>query len=487
MSEGREALVVCSDRSLKIGMTIRDIETGDQILRIPSCAASPHGLLCLRNQYLAASQVNRHGSLGGGTIFMWALNKPHPPLRSYTMEAMGPISCSKDGVYLAGGAPSGNAYLWEVANGRLLTFWRAHYKSIKCMVFSDDGSLLITGSDDGMICIWSMIRLMKKSSEMMHRRNRLDRYLSELEDSGSVTSLLHYSSEHKSSITSLLTVCDDTSSIFVSSSLDATCKVWDLISGRLIQTQVYPVGLTAILVDPVDLLMFVGSVDGRIFVNRLEIGIVLEDPIIVAEDRTSGMLKGHNGAITALTFSASYLISASEDRTVCLWDVNGRVIIRRFDHKKGPVTNLLVIPKSSLLSLSNHQRVSNKFRISLLDKYPQPDSLSTGMITLLHSYFSSNDDHFSINLQGTKSLYQYMCELQQEGTPAAMQMKVETSIDYRTWATRMTKHVMEMNKHLQSRLLDLMQCRLLWSREADSPATRNRKKLKIESLSPTEE
>lgn len=70
-------------------------------------------------------------------------------------------------------------------------------------------------------------------------------------------------------------------------------QVWDLISGRLIQTQVYPVGLTAILLDPEELLMFVGSVDGRIFVNRLEFGIVLEDPIIVAEDRMSGMLKGH--------------------------------------------------------------------------------------------------------------------------------------------------------------------------------------------------
>lgn len=76
---------------------------------------------------------------------------------------------------------------------------------------------------------------------------------------------------------------------------------------------------------------------------------------------------------------------------------------------------------------------------------------------------------------------------QLEGTPAAMEMKVETSTDYRTWATRMTKHVMEMNKHLQSRLLDLMQCRLLRSREADLPATRNKKKLKIESLSPSDE
>lgn len=72
---GREALVVCSDESMKIGITVWDVDTGDEILKIPSCAASPYGFLCLRNQCLAASLVNRHGSLGGGAIFMWALNK----------------------------------------------------------------------------------------------------------------------------------------------------------------------------------------------------------------------------------------------------------------------------------------------------------------------------------------------------------------------------------------------------------------------------
>ena len=58
-------------------------------------------------------------------------------------------------------------------------------------------------------------------------------------------------------------------------------------------------------------------------------------------------------------------------------------------------------------------------------------------------------------------------------------MKLETSIENRMWAARMTKHVMEMNKHLQSRLLDLMQNRLLLS--ADPTTPRKRKKPMIES------
>lgn len=72
---------------------------------------------------------------------------------------------------------------------------------------------------------------------------------------------------------------------------------------------------------------------------------------------------------------------------------------------------------------------------------------------------------------------------QKEWTPAAMEMKVETSLENRMWAMKMAKHVMEMNRHLQSRLLDLMQSRFLWSRETDSPTTKRRKKLMVESAS----
>lgn len=70
---------------------------------------------------------------------------------------------------------------------------------------------------------------------------------------------------------------------------------------------------------------------------------------------------------------------------------------------------------------------------------------------------------------------------QQEGTPAAMQMKADVNMSQRTWASQMTKHVMEINKHLQSRLLDLMQCRILWYKEIDPVSTQRRKKRKIET------
>ncbi|XP_017972462.1 PREDICTED: protein ROOT INITIATION DEFECTIVE 3 [Theobroma cacao] len=460
MGKNKDALVVCSDRSTGVGITVWELETGAQLLHIPTCAAAPHGLLCLRNQFLVASQCNRHGSFGGGAIFIWPLNKPRSPLRSYTMEAIGPLSCTKDGIYIAGGAPSGNAYLWEVANGRLLRTWRAHHKSLKCMVFSDDDSLLICGSNDGIIFVWSMISLL------------------DVEDSGSSPPLLHCLSEHRSSITGLVTISVGARSIFVSSSLDGTCKVWDLVSGRLLQTQVYSTSITAITLHPVEQLLFSGSVDGKIFVNVLDLGPV-EDPLVTTEDQAF-VLKGHNGSITALTFSGFGLISASEDFTFCLWDTIKWVVARRFNHRKGAVTNMVVIKQSTLLPMSNHQKATNQFCVSLLQKYPEPANSGEGMSTFL-SLSACRNQQTSTNFQGNNLLDHLIFDSEREQTPVMMQMKLERSMDDRMWVTSMTKHVMEMNKHLQSRLLDMMQCRLLCPYETDSSPKKKRQKLRTES------
>lgn len=45
------------------------------------------------------------------------------------MEAIGPLSCTNDGIYLAGGAPSGNAYLWEVSKHSI----KLHY--LYCILY----------------------------------------------------------------------------------------------------------------------------------------------------------------------------------------------------------------------------------------------------------------------------------------------------------------------------------------------------------------
>ncbi|KAI5417240.1 hypothetical protein KIW84_042022 [Lathyrus oleraceus] len=442
--EEREALVACSDQSMRIGVTIWDMETGEKMFHIPTCCSPPLGLLCLRNQFLVASQLNKHGSIGGGSIVVWPLNKPHQPIMNNTVEAIGPLSCTKDGIYLVGGGLSGNAYIWNVINGKLLKTWTAHYKSLKHIIFSNDDSLLVSGSADGMLCVWSMIRLL------------------DVEESESWNPLLHHLPGHMSSITGLLATPCNGYSFIISSALDGTCKVWDFMTGKLVQTQGYPLAITCITLHQVESLLFCGAENGTIFVNKLDIG--LEEGLnSIIRGNQSHELKGHSGAIIAMTSSRTGLISSSEDCTICIWNVINRTITRRFNlEKAAKVTNLVVILRSSILSTLNHTRGSNQYNVSPLGKSPLQIN-GHNETTSLHSLcrlFQEKQTY--IDLRSTGLLRQNISDSQKTHVSMAMtlQMKVDRNIENRSWATKMAKHVMVINRQMKSRLLDLIHRRL---------------------------
>jgi WD40 repeat protein len=46
---------------------------------------------------------------------------------------------------------------FQVATGRLLKKWRAHYRAVSCLVFTEDDSLLVSGSEDGSVRVWPLL------------------------------------------------------------------------------------------------------------------------------------------------------------------------------------------------------------------------------------------------------------------------------------------------------------------------------------------
>eukprot|EP01018_Ginkgo_biloba_P032902 Gb_28842 [translate_table: standard] len=214
-----------------------------------------------------------------------------------------------------------SATIFEVGSGRLLKQWPSHHKSISCLAFSDDDSLLISGADDGVINVCPLISILDTAGDSQQ---------------STCSTCLHSWADHGSSITGLAPSTGGSSSVVISCSLDCTCKVWSLGLGILLQTFTFSTQINAIVLDPGEQLLFAGSTDGTIFVNELEIGLQ-DTAAVVTEDRSSALI-GHRGAITALAFSINglWLVSASEDCTACVWDVLTGQIIRTFDHRKGP-------------------------------------------------------------------------------------------------------------------------------------------------------
>lgn len=66
------------------------------------------------------------------------------------------VASSRDGVYAACGSSSGSASVWEASSGRLLARFKAHFKGVSAMMFTADGSALITGGEDGAVHAWRM-------------------------------------------------------------------------------------------------------------------------------------------------------------------------------------------------------------------------------------------------------------------------------------------------------------------------------------------
>ncbi|KAF5932980.1 hypothetical protein HYC85_029151 [Camellia sinensis] len=399
------------------------------------------------------------------------------------MESIGPITCTKDGTYIVGGAPSGNAYVWEISNGRLVRTWCAHHKLMTCLTFSSHDSFLISGSEDGMIIIWPMIG-----------RDRL----------------LDCAFNTKFFIRAFILYNGPINCIkWVKFNFFIKLPRWHMQGmgpgyWKTFTNSSFPLPITAIVVDPTHKKLFSGSADGTTFLNTLDFGVV-EDTSIVLENEPT-LLTGHDGSITALTFCELGLVSASEDCTACLWDVVNCVgnLIPSKVHSYSFITNLVVIPQLSLFPRMNHNhKTFNQFRVSMLDKYPKPANSSEGVLTYLPSSSSTDKGHcIASEFRTTDLLKQQILELEvlslslslslswlgmivvvivvvieQTGeTTAATEMMVETRLESEAWATRMRKHVMEMNKHLQSRLLDMMQCRLLQQPSNVSLTTVKRKR-----------
>ncbi|CAN6682165.1 unnamed protein product [Malus baccata var. baccata] len=316
-------LVVASS-SVEAGIGCWDLLNGAEQLRYKLCTSPPHGLICVGERFLASSQL-REPSASSGSVQYWSWSKPQVDVKSFPEEPINPLAANGEGTYIVGGGSSGNIYLWEVNTGRLLKKWHAHYRGVSCLAFSDDGSLLISGSEDGGIRVWSLIGL-------------FDDYQSQQESH----LYMHNFTEHTLCVTDVVTGYGGCKAIIVSASQDRTCKVWSVGSGRLLRNIVFPTIIDAIALDPGENVFFAGGRDGKIYVAALN----AESPL----NSKYGLhiidcFSNHSKAVTCLAYgiTGNYLLSGSEDGVIRVWDARTLNIVRVFKHAKGPVNNILVV------------------------------------------------------------------------------------------------------------------------------------------------
>ncbi|KAI4297535.1 hypothetical protein L6164_037421 [Bauhinia variegata] len=405
--------VILASSSVDGGIGCWELETGTEHLRYKSCASPPHGLVCVGHRFLASSQL-RDSSLSSGFLLYWSCSKPQVQVKSFPAEPIKPLAANHPGTYIAGGGLSGHIYFWEVESGRLLKKWHAHYRSVTCLVFNEDDSLLISGSEDGSVRVWNLFMIFDDL------RTREANHLYE-----------HSFSEHTMQVTDVSIGYGGCNAIIVSASEDRTCKVWSLSRGKLLRNVVFPSIIDVIALDPAEQFFYAGSRDGKIFISALNAESVSKSEYGM---HIVDSFSNHSKAVTSLAYapSGNLLISGSEDGTIRVWNAKTHNIVRMFKHGKGPVNNILVVRQQPDLSnqISLNLRTCSRKQGSLLppplEKYPnsadeEPDAKT---LVSLQGGISTDVSHRSADL-----IFNQIKELQ--GSSAATEMEMEKlKLDY---------------------------------------------------------
>ncbi|TVU03394.1 hypothetical protein EJB05_51085 [Eragrostis curvula] len=440
--EKEAVLVVCGEECEAAPMF--DIKTGQEISYVHDCFAPPSGLAYVAGRLLASSRSDKDQPIfGGGAIYFWASNKLEESNKSYVGEAIGPIAFSKDGIYFSAGAHSGNAYIWEVASGALLKSWRAHTNAISSLSFSQDSSLVISGSEGGTVHIWCMISLFQAEEPQYHEATNF-------------WPKFHDIIQHRASVTGILTILGVPCPIVITSSLDGSCKVTELMSGNQLCMLALSSPITTTAVDPLEQLLICGAGDAAIYITGLY-GIRMQRSALKISKDNCQVLYGHEAPVSALAFSSEgdWMVSGSKDCHVFIWDTTTWNVVWKLDKKLGPVTNLLVLPMPSISTLQTENCLAPEIPTLATKVKPAKETA----IFLQPSGFSEDGGSTRACFQSSSLLSKQLLDLEEKRTPEAIEMSVGMIVDEQMKNQNMARELGDMNSVLQWKANNVMDIR----------------------------
>ncbi|KAF9950753.1 Pre-rRNA-processing protein ipi3 [Mortierella alpina] len=267
------------------------------------------------------------------------------------------LATSNRGTYCAGGTESGRIHIWEIATGILHRTFDAHYKKITALRFSTDDTVMFSGSEDAVVHVWMVNSL--------------------LDDSQTDSPAPHYSwTDHTLSITDIQPgVGRFHGARVLTSSLDHTCKLWDLSTGSLLTTFLFPTKIMALALDPAERYFLAASgTPASTAATANEADYLIYQALLYkakhtqqgyttmeAVDGDSGLeqiglggakrngvrggdlvFRGHHHPILrlALNFDGSALVSGDSKGHLMVWDVASRQMVREIKQHKGAISSI---------------------------------------------------------------------------------------------------------------------------------------------------
>ncbi|KAK9133987.1 hypothetical protein Scep_013515 [Stephania cephalantha] len=243
-------------------------------------------------------------------------------------EPVAPLIATLDGSYLFCGGMSGHVHSLALPSCDHMFSFTAHSSPVSCFSINDDGSLLLTGGDDGAISVFSILSLFDSTS--------------------TESAILCRLAGHASAVTAISVGMGGSRSTVLSCSLDFTCKFWRLGHGSLMRTVVFPCMIWSVVMDSTESQFYAGGSDGHVYSAHMK----MDRRQSKRADELAEPVKwepGHGAAVTAVVAMVNagqqHLVSASEGGCIRVWCAESKRSVRAFWNEQGRSISDLVVAR----------------------------------------------------------------------------------------------------------------------------------------------
>ncbi|CAJ1978452.1 unnamed protein product [Sphenostylis stenocarpa] len=293
------------------------------VTRFSGSRSPCRGLTMAGRRLLAVSHVSSDTGAGSINVYNW---HGSTVFRNFPLpEAVAPIVATSDGTFLFGGGISGRVLSLSGSSGDVIRSVAAHSSPVSSLHLSDDGSLVISGSEDGTIVVVPTFKMVVVGVS------------SEEEDMDDL--ILHKWKAHSDSVTALKSVMGT----LVSCSLDGTCKFWNLGNcGILMRTVTFPCSIFGVVLDSTGSAFYAAGSDGFVYHGLVKVES-RKLPNKVCE--VSTWPQGHSGSIVSLVLvnEERNLVSAAENGSVWMWNVKKGEVILVFGDELINISDMIVM------------------------------------------------------------------------------------------------------------------------------------------------
>jgi pre-rRNA-processing protein IPI3 len=277
-------------------------------------------------------------------VYHWG--KPQIHYQCHIQEITTSLASDPTGTYLLGGTKRGWIYIWEIATGKLLTSFQAHFKAVTHLHVTVKSDLFISAGEDGMARAWDMCSIL--GSQNIKPSTSSSSSSSSSKRSPGIQPYRSWN-PHTLPIKGMHVLEYGTSIRIITCSLDRNVIIHDLYMNKQIHRIAMPQSCESLICNTSADYIFVGSSNGTIFVIDLSntsaakhaphasimttTGRIGETTTISSSTTTSydnnnttpikSYLEGHSKAVVSLSISADdkHLISGSDDGSARVWDI----------------------------------------------------------------------------------------------------------------------------------------------------------------------